>query len=291
MIRTPAVKTTISAAALFLACGLIISPLLDTGHPEDLPESQTVRRDLPSFEIFWLRGELRLVGHTMSGQHEKDLLQVAADSYPNRVVSTTFEPFGPVPDYWADTSIQVLHALAETLSAHAVLSPDELIIRGVAEDRAAWLAHLLALQQSMPANVELSTDMLTVSNEFRLADSCSQALDQFAVGPIHFEKSSVAFRSSAYPVLDRIVAITYACDNSRIQIIGHTDTSGEESMNLRLSLGRARAVANYMENAGIDPSRMTVTGAGSSEPLADNATSYGRSVNRRIEVVLQSAQP
>ncbi len=291
MIRTPAVRTTVSAAALFLACGLIVSPLLDTGHPGDLPQSQTVRRDLPRFEIFWLRGELRLAGHTMSGQHEKELLQVAADSYPNRAVSTTFEPFGLVPDYWADTSIQVLYALAETLSAHAVLSPDELIVRGVAGDRAAWSARLLALQQSLPANVELSTDMLIVSNEFRLADSCSQVVDQFAVGPIHFEKSSEIFRSSAYPVLDRIIAITHACDNSRVQIIGHTDTSGEEPLNLRLSLGRARAVANYIENAGIDPSRMTVTGAGSSKPLADNATSYGRSINRRIEVVLQSAQP
>jgi len=227
----------------------------------------------------------------MSGQHEKDLLQAASDSYPSPAVSTAFEPFGLVPDYWADTSIQVLYALAETLSAHAVLSPDKLIIRGVAGDRAAWLARLLALQLSMPANVKLSTDMLTVSNEFRLVDSCSQALDQFAVGPIYIEKSSAVFRSSAYPVLDRIIAITRACDNSRIQITGHTDTSGEESMNLRLSLMRARAVADYIENAGIDRSRMIVTGAGSSEPLADNATSYGRSVNRRIEVVLHSAQP
>ncbi len=227
----------------------------------------------------------------MSGQHEKDLLQAASDSYPIPAVSTAFEPFGLVPDYWADTTIQVLYALAETLSAHAVLSPDELIIRGVAGDRAEWLDSLLALQLSMPANVELSTDMLTVSNEFRLADSCSQALDQFAVGPIHFEKSSAEFRSSAYPVLDRIIAITRACDNSRIQITGHTDTSGEESMNLRLSLRRAHAVADYIENAGIDPARMIVTGAGSSEPQADNATSYGRSVNRRIEVVLHSAQP
>lgn len=291
MINTPAVSTYITAAALFLACRLVVAPFLDSGHPGEPPQSQPVQSDLPRFEIFWLRGELRLAGHTVSSQHEEDLLQAAADSYPNRVVATTLEPFTLLPDFWADSSIQVLYALAGTLSAHAVLSRDALVIRGVTEDQSAWLNRLLDLRQSLPDNVNLSTDMLTVPNDFRLADSCNQALGQFTAGPIRFEKSSAVFRSSAYPALERIVALANACRDSEILITGHTDASGEDSWNLRLSLQRAHAVADYLEHGGIDLSRTIVTGAGSSEPLADNNTSYGRSLNRRIDVVLRSAQP
>jgi OOP family OmpA-OmpF porin len=177
------------------------------------------------------------------------------------------------------------------LSAHAILSPDELIISGVSGDLFGWPSRLLELQRSIPSNVTLRTDMLTISSDFRLAESCGQAVDHFSAGPISFEKSSAEFRSSAYPVLDRIIAITTACRNSEISVTGHTDTSGNESLNLQLSLKRARAVAAYIERGGIAASRMIVAGAGSSEPIADNETKYGRGLNRRIDVVLSSAQP
>lgn len=291
MIKTPAVSAPITAAAVFLACGLVVSPYLDTGHSWESPSSQPVRSDPPRFEIFWLRGELRLAGHTKSGQHEMDLLQVAAEFYPDHAESTAFEPLGLVPDYWSDTSLQALYALAGTMSAHAILSPDELFISGVSEDLSEWPSHLLELQRSIPSNVTLHTDMLTIPSDFRLAESCGQAVGHFSAGPIHFEKSSAEFRSSAYPVLDRIIAITTACRNIEISVTGHTDISGDESLNLQLSLKRARAVAAHIEQGGVAASRMIVVGAGSSEPIADNNTKYGRSLNRRIEVVLSSARP
>ena len=291
MIKTPAVSAPIAAAAVFLAFGLVVSSYLDTGHSSELPTSEPVRSVPPRFEIFWLRGELRLAGHTRSEQHETDLLQVAARSYPDHTESTAFEPLGLVPDHWSETSLRALYALAGTMSAHAILSPDELFISGVGGDRSGWPSRLLKLQHSIPSNVTLRTDMLTISSDFRLTESCGQAVDHFSAGPIPFEKSSAEFRSSAYPVLDRIIAITTACRNSEISVTGHTDTSGNESLNLQLSLKRARAVAAYIEQGGIAASRMIVVGAGSSEPIADNETKYGRSLNRRIDVVLSSARP
>jgi outer membrane protein OmpA-like peptidoglycan-associated protein len=73
-------------------------------------------------------------------------------------------------------------------------------------------------------------------------------------------------------------------------ITGHTDSSGDESWNERLSLERANTVATYIEGGGIAATRLIVAGAGSSEPIAENDTSYSRSLNRRIEVVLGDAQ-
>jgi OOP family OmpA-OmpF porin len=289
--KTPAISAPITAASLILACGLIASPFLDSGHSGGSAGSSLIQDDIPRFEIFWLRGELRLAGHTLSRQHEEDLLRVTADFYPGHAKFTSFEPLGLVPDYWVKISIQTLTALAVTMSAHAILSPNELIIRGISGDRSGWPDRLLALRQSLPANVKLSVNVLTISNDFPLAYSCDKALGQFTTGPIHFEKSSANFRSSAYPVLDRLVAITSVCSTSEILITGHTDSSGNETLNLKLSLRRAHAVADYIEHGGVAAARMIVAGAGSSEPITDNDSGYGRSLNRRIEIVLKPTQP
>ncbi len=282
--------TRFAAAALLLACGLAISPILDSGHSADILDSGRVPSAPPRFEISWLRGQLQLAGHTASRQHENDLLQVAAGSYPEHAISSTFELLRLVPDDWAANSIQTLYALAETLSAHAVLSANELVIRGVAGDRSGWPIRLEALRRSLPADIAVRTNVLLVADTFRLADSCSRVVAQFAPGPINFDKSSTKFRSSAYAVLDRTVAIARACRESTISITGHTDSSGDESWNERLSLERANTVATYIERGGIAATRLIVAGAGSSEPIAENDTSYGRSLNRRIEVVLGDAQ-
>ena len=282
--------TRFAAASVLLVCGLVISPILDSGHSAAILNSGRVPSAPPRFEISWLRGQLRLAGHTVSSRHEVDLLQVAAGSYPEHEISLTFEPLGLVPDDWAASSIQTLYALAETLSAHAVLSANELVIRGVAGIRSGWPVRLEALRQSLPADIVVRTNVLLVADTFRLADSCSRVVAQFAPGPINFDKSSTEFRSSSYAVLDRTVAIARACRESTISITGHTDSSGDESWNERLSLERANTVATYIERRGIAAARLIVTGAGSSEPIAENDTSYGRSLNRRIEVVLGDAQ-
>jgi OOP family OmpA-OmpF porin len=69
-------------------------------------------------------------------------------------------------------------------------------------------------------------------------------------------------------------------------VTGHTDASGDETWNQRLSLKRANAVADYVATGGVARSRLTVAGVGSSMPIADDNTRYGRSLNRRIEIAL-----
>lgn len=116
---------------------------------------------------------------------------------------------------------------------------------------------------------------------------CGRAFAAFRHGPINFEESTTRLRSSAYPVLDRIIALADACRDSVIVITGHSDASGDEAANRTLSLDRARAVAEHLIAHGVSGERIEVAGAGSSVPVADNATRYGRSLNRRIEVVFR----
>jgi len=87
--------------------------------------------------------------------------------------------------------------------------------------------------------------------------------------------------------LNRLLEYLEAHPMLEIVITGHTDNFGTETYNLNLSNNRAKAVNNYLTEKGIAPQRITYSGAGSSEPVADNSTAQGRSLNRRVEFELK----
>jgi outer membrane protein OmpA-like peptidoglycan-associated protein len=155
-------------------------------------------------------------------------------------------------------------------------------MRGIA--LADWSNHLSLLQASLPESVRLEIDVIESDSQISVADLCARATAQYRTGPINFEESGTAFRSSALPELERAVALANTCRDSAIEIIGHTDSSGDESLNQRLSLARAQAVADYLARHGILASRLKPVGVGSSLPIADNRTRYGRGLNRRIDI-------
>ena len=72
----------------------------------------------------------------------------------------------------------------------------------------------------------------------------------------------------------------------KLDIDGHTDNVGTEEKNQILSDNRANAVKAYLVKKGIDESRITSTGHGELEPIADNKTAAGRQQNRRSELKL-----
>jgi outer membrane protein OmpA-like peptidoglycan-associated protein len=71
-----------------------------------------------------------------------------------------------------------------------------------------------------------------------------------------------------------------------VQILGHTDSSGNDKINIPLSQQRAGSVENFLMGQGITSSRMTAQGMGSSQPVADNSTAAGKAQNRRVEIVI-----
>lgn len=75
---------------------------------------------------------------------------------------------------------------------------------------------------------------------------------------------------------------------STINITGHTDDLGTEKYNLWLSERRAKSVADYFTEQGIEPSRISVIAAGEVHPIADNGSRSGRAMNRRVEMRIQS---
>jgi len=74
--------------------------------------------------------------------------------------------------------------------------------------------------------------------------------------------------------------------NSDVQIVGHTDNTGDAAYNVDLSTRRAGAVADVVRANGVDPYRIRTYGAGEDQPLASNLTPEGRAQNRRVELII-----
>ena len=75
-----------------------------------------------------------------------------------------------------------------------------------------------------------------------------------------------------------------------IDVYGHTDSTGNDGINIPLSNDRAQSVVNYLKSCGVSSSQFkNVSGLGSSQPVATNETKAGRQLNRRVEVYLYAS--
>jgi OOP family OmpA-OmpF porin len=101
---------------------------------------------------------------------------------------------------------------------------------------------------------------------------------------IRFEPNSAVIDPDSYNIMDQI-ALTFRkhAEIERIEIGGHTDSTGPRGLNMRLSRERARSVRQYLLKRGIPPGRLSARGYGPDAPVADNATDEGRTQNRRVE--------
>ncbi|UOP07803.1 OmpA family protein [Alysiella crassa] len=75
-------------------------------------------------------------------------------------------------------------------------------------------------------------------------------------------------------------------NETTIRIIGHTDSTGNDGINIPLSQNRATAVAQYLVSKGVAANRISTSGRGASSPIATNTTPEGRALNRRVEILI-----
>lgn len=108
-----------------------------------------------------------------------------------------------------------------------------------------------------------------------------------------FARGRAGLDSSGKTLIDRLIGSLKACPEAALHISGHADASGNSRRNLALSQRRARGVAAYMIDKGIDAGRLAAVGYGETRPLAPNDTRANRAKNRRIEVAItpRSAPP
>jgi outer membrane protein OmpA-like peptidoglycan-associated protein len=100
---------------------------------------------------------------------------------------------------------------------------------------------------------------------------------------VSFEVAKSAISENNMLILKQVLVILNANASASIVLSGHTDNSGAEKFNQKLSMQRADEVKNYLVENGIDESRLKAVGQGESSPRASNETLEGRGLNRRVD--------
>jgi OOP family OmpA-OmpF porin len=101
---------------------------------------------------------------------------------------------------------------------------------------------------------------------------------------VQFETNSADLKASSYPVLNEIAEGLKAQPSIKVEVQGHTDSTGKAEYNQRLSERRAQSVVNYLVGKGIAAERLIPRGYGLTRPIASNNTAEGRARNRRVEL-------
>ena len=120
------------------------------------------------------------------------------------------------------------------------------------------------------------------------ADSLASAIrstGSVAIRDILFDTGKATIQPASGVTLTLIADALKADADLAIEIQGHTDNVGTAAANLALSRERAAAVKAALIRAGIDGGRLTTSGFGDTQPVADNSTEEGRARNRRVELV------
>ena len=205
---------------------------------------------------------------------------------------------GDADDYYSSIELTEAYAhlaIAEGAFAEAdsELSAMRSEFDSVSADAASCTAELSACQADFSdmSSARLATDLAIISGAMKCERTGgTDGTVKLACQGLNFAFDSARLGTATDARLSAMAAFMKEYPNAAVEVVGHTDTTGPEAVNLRLSEARARSVVSFLTNAGIDSARLSMAGKGEAEPIADNNTRAGRAKNRRVDFVISSLQ-
>ena len=99
---------------------------------------------------------------------------------------------------------------------------------------------------------------------------------------VTFEFNSAQLTGDSRPVLDDVAKSLQKHPRLKVELQGHTDSTGPADYNMKLSERRAASVRDYLISGGVSEDRLTAKGYGLTQPIDTNKTKAGRAHNRRV---------
>ena len=230
---------------------------------------------------------LTVSGSASSDAHETILRETARSMLgDDSGESQSFDmSVGPLtPPGWSLITEMVLRTLLTASNASAEITPQAVVIEGVSADADRWEAAIQRVDAALLDGMSLRQQVVAVDLEASYETLCRRQFLQIARdNRIKFFNSGSVINSDAYRSLDALVELSAQCPDLMIEVIGHTDSSGDEAANLAISEARAAAVVAYMVSRGMSGHRLSARGAGSSRPLVADSNRNSRRLNRRVE--------
>lgn len=121
----------------------------------------------------------------------------------------------------------------------------------------------------------------------RIDEAIVVTFDENKGGGIYFDTNMYTINTTSKQTLNKLAGVFKEYSDTKLLVVGHTDSSGDNAYNMTLSKNRAYAVNNYFKNInGIRSSRLNVNWFGENKPMANNGSTSGRAKNRRVNIVI-----
>ncbi|MBJ6371246.1 OmpA family protein [Sedimentitalea arenosa] len=242
-------------------------------------------------------GLVQLRGRLNSGD-----LRRAADSYAKArfgtdSVYTATRLVNDLPPDWAVRVLAGLEALSLLSQGAVVVSPETVVVRGVSarENVNARISGLLSDKLGEAETFELDVAYVPPPPPADIPPTPEECEAELVAiqqqSKIQFEPGSATIAEESRGTMDDIAEVLDRCGEIRLEIQGHTDSQGRESMNQQLSQARAQSVLNELRARRVLTASYVAVGYGETTPIATNDTEEGREENRRIEFRLIRPEP
>jgi outer membrane protein OmpA-like peptidoglycan-associated protein len=131
---------------------------------------------------------------------------------------------------------------------------------------------------------QMSTDRVSINTKY-LTDSLARE-GKVVLHGLNFDTGKAELLPSSQQALDVIVAYLESAPEQQFYVVGHTDTTGDHGLNIKLSEDRAESIRGALVEQGVTADRLMAAGVGAMAPVSTNGSDDGRAKNRRVELVL-----
>ncbi len=244
----------------------------------DADRTQTEKADIQAKKAKWLAERSAAITETVKESERRDYTREDMVLWHQSQLSTINEPLGgQLPFNESDDKV--------------VLSlKNEIIKLKAAEDKygkelASTEKERVALEQEDRADKQKfdSVQAMFTDKEAKVYRQRQNVL--ISAHGFIFPSGQSEIQTANFPLMNKIIRAIKIFPNARIEVTGHTDSTGADNINQSISEARAENVGKFLTEVGeIDSARIITRGYGESRPVASNGTAAGRAENRRVEI-------
>lgn len=263
-----------------------------------LPETPEQGDEGPAEFVITLspEGQVQMRGRVSSEIARQTAESYAKAAFASAAVRMTARVDEDLPASWSVRVLAGIEALANLSNGAVTVTADDMVILGNTGFKEARAEIARLMSDKLGEGAKFSIDVtykkqLDPTAGLPTPQECLERI-QVVLGTrkLNFEPGSDTLDSEGRGIMDDIADVLQGCGEINLEIAGHTDSQGRESMNQQLSQARAEAILTELRNRRVLTSTFRAVGYGESQPIADNGTEAGREANRRIEFKLIEAE-
>ncbi len=267
-----------------------LPPTTTTAPPPSLAEFTITRNGTLNSRMVRLEGTVEteasrraLVDEVVAAGFDVDDALVVDANIDGTGVAATTHLVGPILDGSDDGELTLVDGVA-TISGLAFdpVEAEEIDAAIEQATQAGLTVNSMVTTRVLSEDVQIVALQEEINQIFELARAIEGQNPSFEI-------SDDGLSPQAVETLDRVIVAMRRYPLPAADIVGHTDWQGSGETNQALSETRAQSVMDHLTAGGVDSSRLTATGAGESEPIADNNDEAGRAQNRRVDFTVKKS--